>query len=76
MTEPDASDPRHPLTSMLKRKLALLHPEPDTIEGAKRPKVDDVGKELTPADREMIDGLKRFKDSGLGREISETCLTQ
>ncbi|BEI82916.1 hypothetical protein CcaverHIS002_0307840 [Cutaneotrichosporon cavernicola] len=77
---PAPSDPAHPLTSILKRKLALLNPEPD--EPSKRRSgigvniALDAEPELTDEDRELLDGLRRFRYSKLGREVRDTCVQQ
>jgi hypothetical protein len=81
-TELHPSDPKHPFTSLLKRKLVHVQPEslPSTSENANkrpRPEVEeprDPG--LTDEDRELVEGLRRFKDSNLGREIKDACITQ
>ncbi|CAK9780679.1 hypothetical protein CC85DRAFT_287968 [Cutaneotrichosporon oleaginosum] len=77
---PAPSDPAHPFTSLLKRKLALLNPEPD--EPSKRRSgigvniAVDAEPELTDEDRELLDGLRRFRHSKLGREVRDTCVQQ
>lgn len=77
---PGPSDPAHPFTSLLKRKLALLNPEPD--EPSKRRSgigvniAVDAEPELTDEDRELVDGLRRFRHSKLGREVRDTCVQQ
>lgn len=34
------------------------------------------GQALPPADRELVEGLRRFKDSRLGTEIRDVCIQQ
>lgn len=81
---PDPSDPAHPFTSLLKRKLAMMHPEPSDRSAdraavsqssphrRKKVKLD----ELEEGDRELIEGLKRFKGSQLGQAVQDVCVTQ
>jgi len=40
--------------------------------------VDETARdaELSEADRELLDGLKRFKGSKLGQEIRDICVNQ
>lgn len=71
---PDPSDPNHPFTSLLKRKLALLHPDPDAATDSKRSrKAQEV---LGEEERELLEGLKRFKGSSFGREVRDICVSQ
>jgi len=73
------TDPNHPLTTLLKRKLGLLNPESDG-QTPKKAKADDsnggLDPNLTEEDRELLEGLKRFKGSKLGHEVGEICVNQ
>lgn len=71
---PDPSDPNHPFTSLLKRKLALLHPDPYTISDPKRSRKND--EPLGDEEKELIEGLKRFKGSQFGRQVRDVCVSQ
>lgn len=93
---PSPSDPSHPFTSLLKRKLALLNPDPD--EPSKRRASSSSGQlsgigvniglggvnldpaaadgELADEDRELVEGLRRFRHSRLGREVRDVCVQQ
>jgi hypothetical protein len=63
------SSPNHPLSSLLKRKLAMLDEHaPRREEGWDEP--------LTDADIELVEGVKRFKGSRLGREVKDACVSQ
>ncbi|KAL1408438.1 hypothetical protein Q8F55_005250 [Vanrija albida] len=98
---PKPSDPTHPFTSLIKRKLALLTPEPDppakrrAYDGALNGVGSGIGvnigvgvpvgvaataaaadDELAEADRELLDGLRRFRGSKLGKEVRDTCVQQ
>lgn len=73
-SQPSPSDPNHPFTNILKRKLALLDPEP-----TKPPSIVNLNngkEELTDEDRELVEGLKRFKHSRLGQEVRDACVQQ
>lgn len=82
--QPHPSDPAHPFTSLLKRKLALLAPEPDEPEPKRRatsigvniPMGEAAEEELSAEDRELVDGLARFRDSKLGKEVRDVCVQQ
>ncbi|KAK4686005.1 hypothetical protein P7C73_g4127, partial [Tremellales sp. Uapishka_1] len=80
LNAPNPSDPAHPFTSLLKRKLALL--TPDAPE-SKRTKLDpgleleqDTEQELEEGDKELVEGLRRFKGSRLGKEVRDVCVNQ
>jgi hypothetical protein len=62
---------------MLKRKLSSLHPGPDG-DGEKKPRTNNTTSRngLAPEDRELLDGLRRFKDSDLGKEVKDICVNQ
>ncbi len=34
------------------------------------------GEQLSEPDRELVEGLKRFKNSRLGKEVRDTCVSQ
>lgn len=53
----------------------MLHPDPDN-QDAKRAKRDPGAESLQVEEKELLQGLKRFKDSPLGREVRETCVQQ
>jgi hypothetical protein len=72
--EPKASDPNHPLTSLLKRKLGQLHPDPDSVD-VKRPK-KEFSEALADEEKELLEGLRRFKGSSFGREVRDMCVNQ
>jgi hypothetical protein len=109
--QPSPSDPASPFTALLKRKLALLAPEPaEDAEGQvdapppKRRATIGVNippapapthmhmqaqaqaqthatlaaheEDLAPEERELLDGLARFRHSRLGREARDVCVQQ
>jgi len=74
MIEPKPSDPNHPLTSLLKRKLGQLHPDPDSTD-AKRPK-KEFSETLAEEEKELLEGLRRFKGSTFGKEVRDMCVNQ
>jgi len=74
ITEPKASDPNHPLTSLLKRKLDQLHPDPNSVD-AKRPK-KEFSDTLADEEKELLEGLRRFKGSSFGKEVRDMCVNQ
>jgi len=88
--EPTPSDPSHPFTSLLKRKLASLHPEAlPSQEHLKRTRSNTstgglirniseakAERELGPEDRELLEGLRRFKGSAMGKEVRDVCVNQ
>lgn len=53
----------------------MLHPDPDS-QDTKRAKRDPASDTLQAEEKELLQGLKRFKDSPLGREVRETCVQQ
>jgi hypothetical protein len=100
---PKPSDPTHPFTSLIKRKLALLTPEPDTPSkrraygdgvlngvgsgigvnigvgvpvGVAATAAAAADEDLAESDRELLDGLRRFRNSKLGKEVRDTCVQQ
>lgn len=75
--EPRPSDPDHPLTNLLKRKLSSLNPDAPS-DAAKRTKQGpNIGKgSLATEDKELLDGLRRFKGSDLGKEVRDICVSQ
>lgn len=77
-SQPSPSDPNHPFTNILKRKLALLDPEPNKrAPGGIGVNIGvKVEPELTEEDRELVDGLKRFRGSKLGKEVRDACVQQ
>ncbi|ODN96453.1 hypothetical protein L198_04167 [Cryptococcus wingfieldii CBS 7118] len=63
----------------IKRKLASLQDGPDLALGAKieEGRAKKRREEpLTEEDREMLEGLKRFKSSRLGQEVHDACISQ
>jgi hypothetical protein len=75
--EPRPHDPEHPFTNLLKRKLSSLHPGPsDASEKKPRSNVMSNRQSLAPEDKELLDGLRRFKDSDLGKEVKDICVNQ
>ncbi|WVQ76750.1 hypothetical protein IAR50_006424 [Cryptococcus sp. DSM 104548] len=63
----------------IKRKLANLQDGPDLAIDAKieEGKAKRRREEpLTEEDREMLEGLKRFKSSRLGQEVHDACISQ
>lgn len=88
--QPTPSDPAHPFTALLKRKLALLAPEPEPKRRAVGGIGVNIGVppvgvaqtqpepelELTDEERELLEGLQRFKGSRLGREVRDVCVQQ
>lgn len=74
MKEPKGSDPNHPLTSLLKRKLGQLHPDPETSD-TKRPK-KEFSEALADEEKELLEGLRRFKGSSFGKEVRDMCVNQ
>lgn len=85
-TAPAPSDPAHPFTALLKRKLALLDPDPSEQPGKKRiaggigvnipPASEPEPAELSQEERELLDGLQRFRGSKLGKEVRDICVQQ
>ena len=76
--EAKSNDPAHPFTALLKRKLGLLRPEAEA-SGPKKAKANNTevtDSELTEEDRELIEGLKRFRGSKLGQEVRDICVSQ
>ncbi|EIW68615.1 hypothetical protein TREMEDRAFT_63083 [Tremella mesenterica DSM 1558] len=67
MTAPAPSDPDHPLRTLIKRKLTSL----EQLETSSEKK-----RKLTVDDEELLDGLKRFRNSDLGREVRDVCVQQ
>ncbi|OXB37656.1 hypothetical protein LQV05_003287 [Cryptococcus neoformans] len=67
--------PGEEFVKVMKRKLASLHPE--AIErrsaGESKRKRDDA---LTEEDKELIEGLKRFRGSKLGEQVRDVCVSQ
>jgi hypothetical protein len=77
VSEPKASDPDHPLTNLLKRKLSALNPDASGESTKNTKQEGDAAVEtLAPEDRELLDGLRRFKDSELGKEVRDICVNQ
>lgn len=92
MAEPNPSDPAHPFTSLLKRKLAALHPDASpSLDPTKKPRTDGLAMdtitpthngaerndaELGPEEKELLEGLKRFKGSAMGKEVRDICVNQ
>lgn len=85
---PQPSDPAHPFTAILKRKLALLDPEPDAPNKRRGLNVLNGGigvnigipvepePELSLEERELLEGLGRFRNSKLGKEVRDVCVQQ
>lgn len=75
--EPRPADPDHPLTNLLKRKLSSLNPDApiDSGKRARQGAGNDRGL-LAPEDKELLDGLRRFKQSDLGKEVRDICVNQ
>lgn len=87
---PNPSSPNHPLTALLKRKLAQLHPDSDDPESDSSAGVvprkrhrsqvqnggEDDDEEISVEDRKLIEGLKRFRGSKLGSEVRDVCVSQ
>lgn len=80
--QPSPSDPAHPFTALLKRKLALLDPDPEQprkraagigVNIAPQPEPEH---ELSQDERELLDGLRRFRSSSLGKEVRDVCVQQ
>ncbi|KAL7423250.1 hypothetical protein Q5752_002550 [Cryptotrichosporon argae] len=97
MNAPSPSDPAHPLTSLLKRKLARLAPDAgpakraradadaraNSVAGGGAGDGDGDGNgaggppdELAPEDEELLEGIRRFRHSKLGREVRDACVNQ
>lgn len=74
--EPKASDPDHPLTNLLKRKLSALNPDASSESTKKSKQENSDGGALPQEDKELLDGLRRFKHSELGKEVREICVSQ
>lgn len=81
-SQPAPSDPAHPFTALLKRKLALLDPDPEQprkraagigVNIAPQPEPEH---ELSQDERELLDGLRRFRSSSLGKEVRDVCVQQ
>lgn len=81
-SQPSPSDPAHPFTALLKRKLALLDPDPEQprkraagigVNIAPQPEPEH---ELSQDERELLDGLRRFRSSSLGKEVRDVCVQQ
>lgn len=80
--QPAPSDAAHPFTALLKRKLALLDPDPEQP----RKRAAGIGVNIAPApepehelsadERELLDGLRRFRSSALGKEVRDVCVQQ
>jgi hypothetical protein len=58
---------------LLKRKLSSLHPAGNESEKKAR---TNSHRGLAQEDKELLDGLRRFKDSDLGKEVKDICVNQ
>ncbi|KIR60366.1 hypothetical protein I314_03657 [Cryptococcus bacillisporus CA1873] len=67
--------PGEEFVKVMKRKLASLHPEgaESRSDGESKRKRDEV---LTEEDKELIEGLKRFRGSKLGEQVRDVCVSQ
>ncbi|KAK8846696.1 hypothetical protein IAR55_005783 [Kwoniella newhampshirensis] len=84
--------PGQAFVGLMKRKLAALAPEPspdiplaattghekeeNEERSGKRHKGEKEMEELAEEDKELLDGLKRFRGSKLGEKVREVCVTQ
>ena len=62
----EVDDPADAFKGMLKRKLAGWTPEPKKAKTV----------EFTKEDQELLNGLRRFKGSPLGKEVRDVCISQ
>ncbi|KIR54447.1 hypothetical protein I315_02929 [Cryptococcus gattii Ru294] len=67
--------PGEEFVKVMKRKLASLHPEGTErrSDGESKRKREEV---LTEEDKELIEGLKRFRGSKLGEQVRDVCVSQ
>ncbi|ADV24272.1 Conserved hypothetical protein [Cryptococcus gattii WM276] len=67
--------PGEEFVKAMKRKLASLHPEGTERRsgGESKRKREEV---LTEEDKELIEGLKRFRGSKLGEQVRDVCVSQ
>ncbi|KIR76306.1 hypothetical protein I306_06639 [Cryptococcus gattii EJB2] len=67
--------PGEEFVKAMKRKLASLHPEGTErrSDGESKRKREEV---LTEEDKELIEGLKRFRGSKLGEQVRDVCVSQ